>query len=127
MFSGMGDDSQWLKSHGLWHLMRDDDPSALCGLKPSPNKRWVTSHYVLRTSNLDPNSICGECDELASPIAGGESATQLMKRRMTWEAWKAKENAERKGLRDASVNDRPDPSNSVHTVSGGLPGLGKRK
>lgn len=126
------EDTAWALHAEKWH--RVVDGQLLCGTCLPTDLQMHTQSEVLDDIAERRTTVCGPCDRVH---AGGAPAPRKITdavldrlspaQREIYERRLAQKAAAAKRRRAASKDSGKQRSRSVRTVSGGLPGLGKRK
>lgn len=130
----MTDLTGWTLSE-KWHRVSLGSAETYCGLPAASEP--VEVQMVLDDTRANRTSVCGTCDKIAADLRGGASASapgpdrlaRLTPEQVEILARRQEEQVRRARVRLAADQDhggRSDRPQSVRTVSGGLPGLGRR-
>ncbi len=141
--------SKWVLLEGAWHRPDPDhEHVTLCRISVPGGVAFVSSKQALAEIAVNRTTVCGRCERLAEqarratlPPESAEDARSadsppphsqaqnLTAEQRALKEWLDRERARRTRIRKLNEADRgqPDKSQSIHTVSGGLPTLGKRR
>lgn len=123
----------WILLEGAWHRVSSHEEQTACNLALGAGSVLVGAPEVLDDIRQNRTTICGPCDRHAYEATGDVSAdhpelTERQREVSEFRSERRREEQKRRKLRAAIARDKDsDPkSESVRTVSGGLPGLGRR-